>query len=138
MGCFVSILLGLVALAVFCVLMDLLTLVYELAWIVPIVIVVIFIIRFIVRPDFRGKVSNFILGKKCSNKFLEKDSDVPPQAEMNTQSVINDLIDIAMMDGVLSEREKRAVIMKAAEMGIEPDKAEVMIELRLAELARKN
>lgn len=138
MGCFVSILLGLVALAVFCVLMDLLTLVYELAWIVPVGIVIIFIIRFIVRPDFRGKVSNFILGKKCSNKVLKKDSDVPPQAEMNTQSVINDLIDIAMMDGVLSEREKRAVIMKAAEMGIEPDKAEVMIELRLAELARKN
>lgn len=138
MGCFFSILLGLAALAVFCVLMDLLSLVYELAWIVPVGIVIIFIIRFIVRPDFRGKVSNFILGKKCSNKVLKKDSDVPPQAEMNTQSVINDLIDIAMMDGVLSEREKRAVIMKAAEMGIEPDKAEVMIELRLAELARKN
>lgn len=138
MGCFVSILLGLVALAVFCILMDLLTLVYELAWIVPVGIVIIFIIRFIVRPDFRGKVSNFILGKKCSNKVLKKDSDVPPQAEMNTQSVINDLIDIAMMDGVLSEREKRAVIMKAAEMGIEPDEAEVIIELRLAELARKN
>ena len=49
MGCFVSILLGLVALAVFCILMDLLTLVYELAWIVPIVIVVIFIIRFIIQ-----------------------------------------------------------------------------------------
>ena len=43
------------------------------------------------------------------------------------------MIDAAFVDGTISEREKRTIIMKAVEMGIDPIDAEARIESRLAE-----
>ena len=64
MGLLVKILLGLGLIALFCVLMDLIAFIYEIAWIFPIIIVGIFLLRLVFRPDFRTKVVSLILGKK--------------------------------------------------------------------------
>lgn len=130
MGIFFSILIGLVAIALFCVFMDLLTLLYSIAWIIPVVILVVFILRLIFRPDFRTKVGSVILGQeRCKGNTL------PPPVVTGAESVerLNEMIDVAFVDGTISEREKRTIITKAVEMGIDPMDAEARIESRLAE-----
>ena len=47
---------------------------------------------------------------------------------------LNEMIDAAFVDGTISEREKRTIITKAVEMGIDPLDAEAHIASRLAEL----
>ena len=131
MGILISVLLGLVAIALFCVFMDLITLLYNIAWIFPILILVIFIIRLIFRPDFRVKVGSVILGQRRG-----KGSILPPTVVTGDESLkqIDSLIDAALVDGVISEREKRAIITKGVEMGIAPEEVEAHIESRLSEL----
>ena len=130
MGIIFTILIGLVAIALFCVLMDLITWLYSIAWIIPTVILGAFIIRLIFRPDFRAKVWSVILGQKHS-----RGSTLPPPVVTGVESIekLNEMIDAAFVDGTISEREKRTIIMKAVEMGIDPIDAEARIESRLAE-----
>ena len=130
MGIIFTILIGLVAIALFCVLMDLITWLYSIAWIIPTVILGAFVIRLIFRPDFRAKVWGVILGQKRS-----KGSTLPPPVVTGVESIekLNEMIDAAFIDGTISEREKRTIIMKAVEMGIDPLDAETHIASRLAE-----
>lgn len=131
MGILIAVLLGLVAIALFCIFMDLITFLYSIAWILPILILVIFIIRLIFRPDFRVKVGSVILGqRRC------KGSTLPPTVVTGDESLkhIDSLIDAALVDGVISEREKRAIITKGVGMGIAPEEVEAHIESRLSEL----
>ena len=131
MGIIFTILIGLVAIALFCVLMDLITWFYSIAWIIPTVILGAFVIRLIFRPDFRAKVWGVILGQKHS-----RGSTLPPPVVTGAESIerLSEMIDVAFVDGTISEREKRAIITKAVEMGIDPIDAEAHIASRLAEL----
>jgi hypothetical protein len=131
MGTLVRILLGLLAIAGFCIIMDLITLLYEYAWVIPAIIGAIFLIRFIVRPDFRAKVFSVIVGKRDRNYVLPTQRKTNPQEEVIVEDLINDLIDLAIVDGELSERERRNIVMKAAEMGLSPEETEVIIEKKL-------
>ena len=131
MGTLVRILLGLLAIAGFCIIMDFITLMYEYAWIIPAIIGAIFLIRFIVRPDFRAKVLSLIIGKRDYNYVLPSQRQAAPQEEVIVEDLINDLIETAIVDGELSERERRNIVMKAAEMGLSPEETEVIIKKNL-------
>lgn len=129
-----KILLGLLLIAGFCILMDLITLVYEYFWVIPIVIAVIFLIRFIVRPDFREKVFTLIVGTKPKQKgLISKSISVPPVQRKESVESLKELIDIAMADGEISEAEKRTIIRKGVDMGISPKEAEIYVNARIFE-----
>ena len=125
-----SILIGLVAIALFCVFMDLLTLLYSIAWIIPVVILAVFVLRLIFRPDFRTKVGSVILGQKGGRANIPT-ATVATETELLEQ--LNSLIDQAIVDGAISERERRAIATKGVEMGIAPEEVEAYIASRMSE-----
>ena len=125
-----SILIGLVAIALFCVFMDLLTLLYNIAWIIPVVILVVFILRLIFRPDFRTKVGSVILGQKVGKGNMQTIAAV---TETESLEQLNSLIDMAIVNGAISERERRAIVTKGVEMGIAPEEVEAYIASRMSE-----
>ena len=47
------------------------------------------------------------------------------------------LISAALMDGVLTEKEKQVLFKKAQEQGIDLDEFEMVLDARLVELQRK-
>ena len=128
MSLLLRILLGLLAIAGFCIIMDLITFLYEYAWIIPAVIGAIFLIRFIVRPDFRAKVFTLIVGHKMnsSRKSSAPVTVMTPKVSRNVD-VLKEMIDVAMSDGEISEAEERAIVRKGVEMGIAPHEVERII-----------
>lgn len=125
-----SILIGLVAIALFCVFMDLLTLLYSIAWIIPVVLLVVFVLRLIFRLDFRTKVGSVILGQKIGKGNIQTIAAV---TETESLEQLNSLIDMAIVDGAISERERRAIVTKGVEMGIAPEEVEAYIASRMSE-----
>ena len=99
-----SILIGLVAIALFCVFMDLLTLLYSIAWIIPVVILVVFILRLIFRPDFRTKVGSVILGQKGGRANI-------PTATVATETELLEQLNVR----VLSLEKEVMMLRKALE-----------------------
>lgn len=135
MGCFISALIGLVLIALFCIFMDMITLLYEIAWIIPVIIIVVFLIRFIVRPDFRNKVFTLIVGRKPrkGNSMDTVELSITPKVTKNLES-LKAMIDVAVSDGEISETEKRSITRKGVEMGIAPREVELIINKRIEEL----
>lgn len=130
MGIIFTILIGLVAIALFCVFMDLLTLLYSIAWIIPVVLLVVFVLRLIFRLDFRTKVVSVILGQKVGKGNIQTIAAV---TETESLEQLNSLIDMAIVDGAISERERRAIVTKGVEMGIAPEEVEAYIASRMSE-----
>lgn len=132
MGLLVKILLGLLLVAGFCIVMDIITFAYEYIWILPILIVVIFLIRFIFRPDFRNKVFTLIVGRKPrkGNSMDTVELSVTPKVTKNLES-LKEMIDVAVSDGEISETEKRSIAKKGVEMGIAPREVELIINKRI-------
>lgn len=128
MGTLVRILLGLLAIAGFCIIMDLITLLYEYAWVIPAIIGVIFIIRFIVRPDFRAKFFALIVGRKTKGgrNAINPVVVLTPKVTKNVEA-LKEMIDVAASDGEISEAEKRAIARKGVEMGVAPHEVESII-----------
>lgn len=132
MNWFVSILKGLLLLALFCIFMDLITLLYEYAWVILIVIAAIILIRFLIRPDFRQKVITQIVGGRNHKKRSYRsasESRCSGDAEY-----FQTLLDGASVDGEISEAEKRVLVRKGVEMGVSPEEAEIMVNDRIIEL----
>lgn len=131
MGIIFTILIGLVAIALFCVLMDLITWLYSIAWIIPVIILGVFFIRLIFRPDFRTKVVAIILGQRRSKGNTPHSTIV---ARNKSFEQLNDMIDIALVNGIISAKERRTIIEKGLAMGFEPKVVEAHIESRLSKL----
>lgn len=138
MNVLVKILLGLLLIAGFCIVMDVITFVYEYIWILPIIIGAIFLIRFILRPDFREKVFSFIIGK---NRGKKAPSVIPMSRNRLTHTdsidAFKELVDLAMADGEISKSERMVLTRKGVDMGITPNEAEMLINTRIEELNNK-
>lgn len=135
MNWFVSILKGLLLLALFCIFMDLITLLYEYAWVILIVIAAIILIRFLIRPDFRQKVITLIVGGRNPKKRSYRsasESRCSGDAEY-----FKTLLDGASVDGEISEAEKRVLVRKGVEMGVSPEEAEILVNGRIIELKNR-
>lgn len=125
---FVLVLMGIAIIA------DIITWFYEYWWIFFAFLGGIFLVRFILRPDFRERVFSFIVGKDYKRTIKLKASNIKSAEEQASPlEVINGLIDLAIVDGVISERERRSIITKGAGMGITPDEVEALIVARLNE-----
>ena len=85
------------------------TLLYEYAWVILVVIAVIILIRFIVRPDFRNKVFTLIIGRKHrKSKSLDTaETYVAPKVTKDVDA-LKAMVDVAVSDGEISETEKRS------------------------------
>ena len=98
MGWFGKIILGIIVLGALAILADIITWIYEVAWIIPVIL--LFIILFIVwrRSIWRKKMK------------------------------IRQLVKSALVDGKITFKEKQTIIKKAEKHRIDADEAEIYIE----------
>lgn len=119
----------------FAMLLDIIGWVYDIAWIFPIIIAAVIIIRFIVRPDFREKVYSLVVGRK--REEIKSPSSYSAPKRSASVDVLKELIDLAAVDGEISESEKRTIIRKGVEMGMDPNDVEIFVNARICELKLK-
>lgn len=98
MGWFGKIVLGIIVLGVLAILADVITWIYEVAWIIPIIIALV--------------VGFFVWRKSLARKKMK----------------MKQLVKAALIDGKLSDREKQTILKKAKELGMDSGEAEIHIE----------
>ena len=120
----IEVLVSLVMIALFCIFMDVLTLFVEYAWIAPIIIGVYLIVRLVLK----------FFGKKKKVKTLPEPKKVPEIKKIDPLAEIRKLIDAALIDGTISERERREIVARGAEFGVTPMEVDAIIRARIDEL----
>lgn len=107
MGIFGKILLGLLAIIVLAVILDVLTWIYEVAWVIPIIIVL-------------------LIGVIVWKTSL-------PRKKMRIRKLVN----ASLVDGKITDREKQTIIRKAMLMGMDAGEAEIYMEESIHKLTGK-
>jgi hypothetical protein len=80
------------------------------------------------------------LGNDLLNSLIQPQNDLPDKTENATSGMydaqLEKLINIALADGVLSEKSKQILCRKAESLGIDPDEFEMVLEARVQELQK--
>lgn len=109
MGWFGKIVLGIIILGALAILADVITWIYEVAWIIPIIIVLV--------------VGFFVWRKSLARKKMK----------------MKQLVKAALVDGRLSDREKQTILKKARELGMDSGEAEIYLDaIILKRTVKKN
>lgn len=98
MGWFGKIVLGIVVLGVLAILADVITWIYEVAWIIPIIIVLV--------------VGFFVWRKSLARKKMK----------------MKQLVKAALVDGKLTEKEKDTILKKARQLKMDSGEAEIYLD----------
>ena len=98
MGWFGKIVLGIIIVGALAVLADVITWIHEVAWIIPIILVIV--------------VGFFVWRKSLARKKMK----------------IKQLVKAALVDGKLSEKEKDTIIKKARQLKMDSGEAEIYLD----------
>ena len=98
MGWFGKIVLGIIILGALAILADVITWIYEVAWIIPIIIVLV--------------VGFFVWRKSLARKKMK----------------MKQLVKAALVDGKLSEKEKDTILKKARQLKMDSGEAEIYLD----------
>ena len=98
MGWFGKIVLGILILGALAILADVITWIYEVAWIIPIIIVLV--------------VGFFVWRKSLARKKMK----------------MKQLVKAALVDGKLTEKEKDTILKKARQLKMEAGEAEIYLD----------
>lgn len=98
MGWIGKIILVIIVLGALAILADIITWIYEVAWIIPIIIVIV--------------VGFFVWRKSMLRKKMK----------------IKQLVKAALVDGKLSDKEKQTILSKARKLGMDSGEAEIHLE----------
>ena len=107
MGWIGKIFLVIIVLGALAILADIITWIYEVAWIIPIIIVIV--------------VGFFVWRKSMLRK------------KMN----IKQLVKAALVDGNLSDKEKQTILSKARKLGMDSGEAEIHLEAIIHQIKKK-
>lgn len=117
----IEILVSLVLIALFCIFMDALTLIVEYAWVLPVIAGVYLIARL---------VFYFVLNGRNRKVYCNATPDLS-----ESPANLKKLVVAAAVDGVISEREKRDLVARGAELGLSAIESEAIIAATLQELS---
>ena len=98
MGWFGKIILGIIVLGALAIFADVITWIYEVAWIIPILILLVIL---------------FFVWKK---------------SVWRKKSKINRIVKSALVDGKITDKEKQTIIKMAKKSGVDADEAEIYLE----------
>ena len=98
MGWFGKIVLGIIVLGALAILADVITWIYEVAWIIPIILVLV--------------VGFFVWRKSLARKKMK----------------MKQLVKAALVDGKLSEKEKDTILKKARQLKMDSGEAEIYLD----------
>lgn len=118
MGCFWYCVIGFVLLVIMALVMSVVEWVFYNWWVILLIVAAIALILYL-RGSGRWKKT--------------KKNNGQPERPTNTIS-FEQLINAAAADGVISLKEKQAIINKGIAAGMEPEEAEIMMEAKMQEL----
>ena len=98
MGWFGKIVLGIIVLGVLAILADVITWIYEVAWIIPIIIAIV--------------IGIFVWRKSLARKKMK----------------MKQLVKAALVDGKLTEKEKDTILKKARQLKVDSGEAEIYLD----------
>lgn len=107
MGWIGKIILVIIVLGALAILADIITWIYEVAWIIPIIIVIV--------------VGFFVWRKSMLRKKMK----------------IKQLVKAALVDGKLSDKEKQTILSKARKLGMDSGEAEIHLEAIIHQIKNK-
>jgi purine-cytosine permease-like protein len=107
MGWIGKIFLVIIVLGALAILADIITWIYEVAWIIPIIIVIV--------------VGFFVWRKSMLRKKMK----------------IKQLVKAALVDGKLSDKEKQTILSKARKLGMDSGEAEIHLEAIIYQIKKK-
>lgn len=107
MGWIGKIFLVIIVLGALAILADIITWIYEVAWIIPIILVIV--------------VGFFVWRKSMLRKKMK----------------IKQLVKAALMDGKLSDKEKQTILSKARKLGMDSGEAEIHLEAIMHQIKKK-
>lgn len=107
MGWIGKIFLVIIVLGALAILADIITWIYEVAWIIPIILVIV--------------VGFFIWRKSMLRKKMK----------------IKQLVKAALVDGKLSDKEKQTILNKARKLGMDSGEAEIHLEAIIHQIKKK-
>lgn len=107
MGWIGKIFLVIIVLGALAILADIITWIYEVAWIIPIIIVIV--------------VGFFVWRKSMLRKKMK----------------IKQLVKAALVDGNLSDKEKQTILSKARKLGMDAGEAEIHLEAIIHQIKNK-
>jgi uridine kinase len=107
MGWIGKIFLVIIVLGALAILADIITWIYEVAWIIPIIIVIV--------------VGFFVWKKSMLRKKMK----------------IKQLVKAALVDGKLSDKEKQTILSKARKLGMDSGEAEIHLEAIIHQIKKK-
>ena len=107
MGWIGKIFLVIIVLGALAILADIITWIYEVAWIIPIIIVIV--------------VGFFVWRKSMLRKKMK----------------IKQLVKAALVDGKLSDKEKHTILSKARKLGMDSGEAEIHLEAIIHQIKKK-
>lgn len=107
MGWIGKIFLIIIVLGALAILADIITWIYEVAWIIPIIIVIV--------------VGFFVWRKSMLRKKMK----------------IKQLVKAALVDGKLSDKEKQTILSKARKLGMDSGEAEIHLEAIIHQINKK-
>ena len=107
MGWIGKIFLVIIVLGALAILADIITWIYEVAWIIPIIIVIV--------------VGFFLWRKSMLRKKMK----------------IKQLVKAALVDGKLSDKEKQTILSKARKLGMDSGEAEIHLEAIIHQIKNK-
>lgn len=107
MGWIGKIFLVIIVLGALAILADIITWIYEVAWIIPIILVIV--------------VGFFVWRKSMLRKKMK----------------IKQLVKAALVDGKLSDKEKQTILSKARKLGMDSEEAEIHLEAMIHQIKKK-
>lgn len=107
MGWIGKIFLVIIVLGALAILADIITWIYEVAWIIPIILVIV--------------VGFFVWRKSILRKKMK----------------IKQLVKAALVDGKLSDKEKQTILSKARKLGMDSGEAEIHLEAIIHQIKKK-
>jgi uridine kinase len=107
MGWIGKIFLVIIVLGALAILADIITWIYEVAWIIPIILVIV--------------VGFFVWRKSMLRKKMK----------------IKQLVKAALVDGKLSDKEKQTILSKARKLGMDSGEAEIHLEAIIHQIKKK-
>lgn len=107
MGWIGKIFLVIIVLGALAILADIITWIYEVAWIIPIILVIV--------------VGFFVWRKSMLRKKMK----------------IKQLVKAALVDGKLSDKEKQTILSKARKLGMDSGEAEIQLEAIIHQIKKK-
>ncbi len=107
MGWIGKIFLVIIVLGALAILADIITWIYEVAWIIPIILVIV--------------VGFFVWRKSMLRKKMK----------------IKQLVKAALVDGKLSDKEKQTILSKARKLGMDSGEAEIHLEAIIHQIKNK-